>query len=222
MYLDDTGYEKLVIHKKKVLMFAGFGKVIQQWKDWIFSDPIDASGMPPHKGMAVCMVDAETQNVDFHAHQDIVSDGVHCAGSGARPAYGCWLLNKCAKTAVETAKKQDFCSGGEVKYFDFRSGENNASNPFAAQMTIDEVDKAINQRGVVMKINVPGLGNPPFAFANGANDDESEAAVKEIRSKIASGELSANAPCDGMYNDWSEENKIKFNKALAGMFGWKS
>lgn len=45
--------------------------------------------------------------------------------------------------------------------------------------------------------------------------------VIAIREKIASGELSANAPCDGMYNEWAKEDETKFKSALDDMFGWK-
>ena len=74
-----------------------------------------------------------------------------------------------------------------------------------------------------MKINIPQAGNIPFSMASISANDTNDAlsAAEQIRNKIDSGELSANAPCDGMYNDWSAENKEKFNLALGEMFGWK-
>jgi hypothetical protein len=224
MYVDDVGYDKIVEQNGKVLMFAGFGRAIQQWKDWIASNPTGPSGMPIHKGMSVCMVDAATKSVDFEAEQDIVNNGVYCAGSGARHAYGCWVYNKCAKKAVETAKSLDFFSGGEIKYFDFKNSINNLTpKALLTNITIDTVDAAILKGGQIMKINIniPAPGNPPFTMAASANSDDSTIAAEQIRAKIASGELSATAPCDGMHNDWSKENKDRFSEALGKMFGWK-
>jgi hypothetical protein len=225
MYVDDTGYDKIVAHNNKVLMFAGLGKAIQLWKDWIASNPTSPLGMPEHRGMAVCMVDATSRKVNFDAHQDIIDKGVYCAGSGSRYAYGCWISNKNARKAVETAKSLDYFSGGEIKYFNFKDSTNNLTpkQPIT-NITIATVDAAIKQGGKIMKINIPSPGNPPFSMATTSANDNNEVlvAAELIRSKIDAGELSANAPCDGMYNDWSEENKEKFNLALGGMFGWKS
>ena len=73
-----------------------------------------------------------------------------------------------------------------------------------------------------MKINVsPPPGNPPFPQAGASANDDAAGALEQIRTKIATGELSANAPCDGMHNEWTEESKGKFNAALGKMFGWK-
>jgi hypothetical protein len=230
LYLDDTGYEKMLVRNGKVLMFAGYGRVIQLWKDWINSDPPDPSGMPAHKGMSVCMVDGATRTVDFDAEQDIVANGVYCAGSGSRSAYSCWSANRDAHRAVETAKSKDIFSGGEVKFYNFKNGSNNLVNNYpTAGITIKMVDQAILSRGSVMKTNTNSTSGASLPFPkvanakaadDAANDDKS--AVEEIREKIAAGELSANAPCDGMHNDWTEENKAKFQKALGNMFGWKN
>lgn len=221
MYVDDSGYDKIIEHNGQVLMFAGFGRAIQQWKDWIASNPADISNMPHHKGMSVCMVNALSSTVVFDAQQDIVNNGVYCAGSGARHAYGCWISNKSATKAVETAKTLDFFSGGEIKYFDFKNKINNLTlqQPLA-NITIASVDAAILQGGQVMKINtnLPIPSNPPFARASA---NEEDIVTAQIRAKVQAGELSATAPCDGMHNDWSQENKDKFTLALGQMFGWK-
>lgn len=224
MYADEVGYDKIIHQRGKVLMFAGFGSAIQAWKDWILSTPIGPVDMPPHKGMAVCMVDATTKIVDFDAHQDIVDSGVYCAGSGARHAYGCWKSNNSAIKAVETAKSMDIFSGGEIKYFDCNNQSNNLTQlaPLT-NITINTVDEAILRGGKIMKINLPSPGNPPFSLRteSSANDDGEASAIALITRKVASGELSATAPCDGMHNDWTDVNKEKFTLALGNMFGWK-
>lgn len=220
LYIDDVGYDKIELCNGKALMFAGYGRKIDEWKKWIRSNPQDASNMPGFEGMAVCMVDVASKAVDFSAEQDIVNSGAYCAGSGSFYAFSCWSVNRCAKKAVETAKSTDIFSGGEVKYYAFTNGENNLNYP-QAQVTIEMVDKALSERGLVMNMNRNATGTPAIPFPKAAAANEQDAAVKDIRAKVASGDLSANAPCDGMYNDWKDEDKSKFVDALGRMFGWK-
>jgi len=235
-YLDDTGYEKIERCNGVALMFAGRGKKIQEYKDWIRSKPEDASNMPDVKGMSVCMVDEASGAVEFAKHQDIEAGNVRCAGSGARWAFNCWSDNKCAKTAVNTAMSRDFFSGGPVKYIDFANPATNLVS-YAAQnqLTIETITKNILQRGIAMKIHAipPGTPNLPFAkvdaavaaqvdsgSASAANDDE-RAARAAVEQLVAAGKLGATAPCDGMHNDWSEDDKADFQRALGKMFRWK-
>ena len=49
-----------------------------------------------------------------------------------------------------------------------------------------------------------------------ASNDE----VRDLKSKIASGELSADAPSDAMYNKWTEEQKSRVKTALGQIFKW--
>jgi hypothetical protein len=224
LYLDDTGYEKIERCNGVALMFAGLGPKIQEYKDWIRSKPTDFSLMPDVKGMAVCMVHEASNNVTFRKHQDIEANNVYCAGSGARPAYSCWLDNKCSKTAVESAKLKDHYSGGEVKYVNFGTSETNLHAVFPqVQMTIQTITDNIIQRGIAMQIHATPTGTPDLKLAkasSGVVNDE-QAARAEMASLVAQGKLSATAPCDGMHSDWSEEDKTAFRAALAQMFGWE-
>lgn len=225
-YLDDTGYEKIERYNGVALMFAGNGRKIQEFKDWIRSNPTDASAMPNEKGMSVCMVNEGSGTLMFQKHQDIDSENVLCAGSGARWAFNCWLANKCSKRAVETAKTKDYCSGGEVKYVDFANAVSNVSTVFAEQnLHIDTVTRNILERGIAMKIQATpkGVPNLPFKKAAGATAANEELLAREEAAKLAaSGQLAATAPCDGMHNEWSEDDKADFRKALGTMFGWKN
>ncbi len=224
LYLDDTGYDKIERFNGVSLMFAGLGPKIQQYKDWIRSNPADFSAMPDVKGMAVCMVHEATNAVMFRKHQDIESNNVYCAGSGARPAYSCWLDNKCSKTAVESAKRKDHFSGGDVKYVNFATNETNLANIFPqVQMTIQMITDNIIQRGIAMQIHATPTGTPDLKLAKGSSatvHDEQSIRVA-MAQEVAAGKLSATAPCDGMHNDWSEEDKQNFKDALSQMFGWK-
>ena len=222
-YLDDTGYSKIERSHERVLSFAGYGGKIQEWKNWIRSEPADASNIPDFKGMSVCMVDEATGIVEFQI-QDIVANNAYCAGTGAYPAYGCWVENRCSKRAVVTAISKDLYSGGEVKFIDLLTKNHNLTDLYPqSQLTIADVSAAIAKRGIPMKLdNIPGSPKLPFPkAADGEAVNDEDAVRGEIQAMVAAGQISANAPCIGMHNDWTEENKEKFTQALGKMFGWK-
>jgi hypothetical protein len=228
-YLDDTGYEKILRHNGFSLMFAGNGRKIQEYKDWIRSNPPDDSSMPNEKGMSVCMIEDATGEVVFQRQQDINSENVLCAGSGARWAFGCWIQNKCSKQAVKTAKSKDVCSGGDVKYVDFAQGAvatNVVTYTVQKELHIDTVTKNILERGNAMKIQAlpPGTPDLPFNKADGILDvaQNEQAARAAAKALAASGQLTATAPCAGMHNDWDQDDRAEFKKALGKMFNWKN
>lgn len=174
--------------------------------------------MPACNGMAVCMVDTKSKAVLFSERQDIVKDGAYFAGTGSRYAYLCWDKNRNAQKSVATAKEVDIFTGGEVKYFDGESGDHNL-HPGTVDVTIDMVEKAIQTRGMVMEIaNGTTVGRPPFKLTDvAANDVE----LNELQGKIANGDLSAEAPCDGMYSEWTTDEKARLTDALSKVFSWK-
>ncbi|MDR6524581.1 hypothetical protein J2789_007297 [Variovorax paradoxus] len=218
VYVDDARFEKLECFGDTVFMFAGKGAAIQQWKTWIRSSPGDDSQMPPHDGMSVCVVDANTNTVLFSARQDIVKEGAYFTGSGSIHAATCWTTNRCALRAIETAKERDFYTGGEVKFFNTKTRENNLYAP-TNEVTMDMVRHAINERGVVMELATNKGLSPPFKRLPdlAANDAE----LQDLSGKLANGELQPEAPCDGMISEWSEDQKSKLSAVLGKVFGWK-
>ncbi|WP_457443808.1 hypothetical protein [Roseateles sp. P5_E4] len=211
-FVDDTGFDKIEVLTQWAFVFAGEGMGIQRWKDWIRSAPTSAAAMPAVDGVAVCIVDTATNTVRFALKQEIVRDGGYFAGSGALPAYLCWSTNKDARRAVDSAKGADRCTGGEVKYFDCVLKNHNLSN---AVVTIAEVNEVLLTRGYVMDLN---KGTPPVKLAEFAAN---ESHVNDIKAKIASGEVSVQAPCDQMYNRWTEEETAELQSVLADVFGWQ-
>lgn len=112
----------------------------------------------------------------------------------------------------------DVSSGGEVKYFDFASGRHNLFSP-TIDVQIGDVARALNDRGMVMQIALNSNTNsPPFKLKElAANDSE----LQEIQAKIANGDITPTAPCDGMYSDWTPEQQSKLKGVLSDVFGWK-
>lgn len=218
IFIDDARFEKIERYEDAVFMFAGNGQKIQAWKTWIRSRPADQSGMPPCEQMCVCIARFSTRDVLFAERQDIVRNGGHFAGSGSRFAFECWERNACARQAVESAKQFDYLSGGDVKFVDFTSGEHNLFS-LANDVQIGDVGKALAIRGNVMKIavNSTSVAQPPFKLADLAAND---ADLQDVQARIASGDVSPTAPCDGMYSEWTDAHKSKLTAVLSDVFGW--
>lgn len=215
IYLDDTGFDKIEVRHQAAFMFAGNGKRIQEWKMWLRTDPPDDSGQPSEEGVSICIADTSTKIMQSFGKENVIYKGGYFSGTGTLFAFACWSVNSDPKRSVETAKKFDLFSGGEVKFFDFSTKSHNLNYP-TVEITIDMVGEAISKRGIAMKTNLNATQMPPFVLAS--NDEEE---LADIRRKIASGEISANAPCDGMYKEWSQQEKADLKKTLGQIFGWK-
>lgn len=218
VYVDDARFEKLERFKSFAFMFAGLGLRIQEWKHWIRSEPSDLSSAPSLDGISVCIVNTDENAVIFSGRQDIVKDGAYFAGTGSRPAYLCWEKNRNAQKSIETAKEFDIYTGGDVKYIDGKSGSHNIYHG-TVEVTIDMVGKAIETRGMVMEIAASKpTGGAPFKLSDiAANDIE----MRQLQGKIANGELAPEAPCDGMYSEWTSDQKDRLKSALSTVFSWK-
>nr|WP_279086767.1 hypothetical protein [Comamonas thiooxydans] len=216
VYADDLAYSKIEIYQKSAFMFAGNGQMIQSWKDWISSSPTDDSGMPGYDGVCVCVVDIPSKKVRFKQPQDITKDGGYFAGSGSMPAYLCWSKNGDAKMAVTSATQSDPYSGGVVRHIDLNDMSGNLSIGPVVPQRIDDVRQAVLQRGMVMTI---AQNTAPFPLSQlAANDVE----LAQIRDEIASGKIAPAAPCDGMYTEWTDEQKSELKGVLSDIFGWQN
>lgn len=211
VYLDDTGCEKILLMHNRAIMFAGNGGRIQQWKDWLLSEPKDDSLQPKEEGLCICIADLTTGKMKRSFKQTVVDNKGYFAGTGTTYAVPCWVQNGDAKRSVDTAKIADDFSGGEVKYFNFSSRKHNIIS--GNNVTIQMVDNAILTRGLVMTTN----DKQSVSFATEAMRD---ADLAKMRAKIAAGDLSASAPSDGMYDQWSQEEKNSLKESLGEMFGW--
>jgi hypothetical protein len=216
-YIDDSGFDKLEIVGDFVLMFAGRGEGIRDWKIWLHSGPTGSQGQPAHDGISVCMIRVTDKAVTFCAGQDIVKDGGHFAGTGSHFAYSCWSANKDARRAVETAKVMDFCTGGEVKYFDLTTRAHNLH--YIGQQDYAGMLRALNNRGTIMSIKAEAKEPARFTVKQAAASNDAK--LREVAAKVASGDIRPEAPCDSMHTPWTEDQKKAFNVALGEALGWK-
>jgi len=218
LYLDDTNFDKVEIFKTTAFMFAGKGRLIEQWKLWIRSEPADDSGQPPVEGISINGIDMETSAIRYAEGKSITHESSIFAGSGALHAVRCWAANRDARRSVETAKQFDPATGGEVKYVDFKTKQHNLGSNIFAPSTIDDIDRAVATRGSIMDIGTLKTGAIPFKLSElAANNAE----IKQIQADIAAGKLSAEAPCEAMYSEWTPEEKGKLKAFLGDVFGWK-
>ena len=219
IFIDDARFEKIERYKNAVFMFAGNGQKIQAWKTWIRSAPISDDDQPDCESMCVCIADQVSKAVLFQDRQDIVKHGGYFAGSGSMHAYRCWAENRDARQAVESAKTFDYSSGGDVKYLEFATGDNNLFTLTTRDVHISDVNIAIATRGNVMEIALNNqVPSPPFKLSDMAAND---VRLKEVQGRIASGEISPTAPCDGMYSEWTGVQKANLKSVLGDVFGWK-
>jgi hypothetical protein len=216
IYLDDSGFDKIEICGGYGFMFAGLGRQVQRWKAWLRSAPGSNAGQPDHNGMAVCMVRIADGQEMFCAGAQIRNDESVFAGTGSHSAYSCWAQNRDARKSVETAKLYDKFTGGDVKFFDLKTGNHNLV--LGANITATDVQIQLGRRGLVMEIKSEPRSGAPFPLKDAVASND---VLAEASKKIVSGELQACAPCDQMHNQWSDDEKERFDQALGEAFGWK-
>lgn len=210
IFIDDTNFDKIAIghHQNLAFIFAGNGMLIELWKNAV-STGTPAIGTLPFslngQSIAIGIIKlGDAPEMIFSKNHDIAKGPASFAGSGSRHACECWLVNKCAKKAVGSASKLDFYTGGEIKYLELSTRNNNLSNT----ASMSDVHSHLLQRGTVMYTSKP---NESMAIEQAAANDPN---VKAVVDQMASGELTANAPCDGMYNDWHEREQQELHDIL--------
>lgn len=214
-YVDDAGFEKIVVRDDAVFLFAGNSAVIQQWKDYLAGQRYSHSASePPLAGIALLIVNAVTKEIIYGYGQDITLNGADqkavasFAGSGGRRAAQCWIQNMCAKRAIDTAKQVDVFSGGETKFFELTSKTGNLIEDVGLQ----GLGKAFKEKGMVMYL--AQLDKPMSIQEAQALDPR----VAEFAQQVASGQVPLNAPCDAMYNTPTAEDKAELRKVLGTLF----
>lgn len=217
VYVDDTNFHKFELTASTVFMFAGKGSRIQEWKNWI-KNGADQNTLPEFDGICICAVDIPSHAIKICEGLPIVQDGAAFGGSGALYAFSCWAVNGDAKRSVETAKTLDPATGGMTRYFDLKTQQHNLTENIFGETSIADVDRAILERGIVMDIANSKSGAPYKLSDLAASNDE----VRELQNKIASGTLSADAPADAMYNQWTPEQKNRVKSALGEIFRWNT
>lgn len=205
-YVDDTGYDKIALDEDTGFIFAGPGHAIDRWRTWALSPNQALLPRPPvETDFAICMTDLESGDILMEHGQKISDEFCRTAGTGAFPAYECWKVNFDAKTAVESAKKVDLSSGGDVKFLSCGDRKHNLS--FAA--SFDSIAAQFLHKGMVM---YPASSHNAVPIAQAANDDPR---VASLVSKVKSGQASAEAPSGLDPVVWTPADEARLDEALA-------
>jgi len=211
VYVDDTDYDKIAFDAVLGFLFAGSILNIDVWKCWVEGGRIGPAPMGNLDGTSIIIVNMANGDVEFTSDYMLASQANGAlealyAGSGGPFAKDCWTINRCAKTAVETAKTKDFYSGGQIKYVDRQSTDNNVSNNVAHT----QVNDVCKQRGFIMDLKKQ---DAPMLVKDAANDP-SNAVAQSIAQKVMQGKAVMSAPFPGIRQPWTQEKKQELADVL--------
>lgn len=204
-YVDDTGYDKIVYDEDTGYIFAGPGDVIERWRQWAMSPNQPVLKRPAvADDFAICMTDLETGEILMEHGQKVSDADCRTAGTGAKPAYDCWTVNKDARRAVQSATKHDHLSGGTVK---FLIGANRSNN-LDLTIPVGAVNECFLTKGMVMYVN---SHQQPVPVAQAASSDPR---IADVLKKAASGEVSAEAPSGYDPVVWTPTDEARLDSAI--------
>jgi hypothetical protein len=210
LYIDNSGYEKILVVAHLLFVFAGHGSLIQAWKRWAAQLPERTLPIPPCESekcsVCVTLTDMRRSRILFEHKQDVFDDpSTRFAGTGRHYAYQNWSATGDAIAAVAFAIQQDMYSGGDVKYHHF-DGRTNIKE----QRDMSYMRRKLRQEGRFMTIEPKSVTDVPVAEAIGNNPE-----LKDLLDRVVSGETSLVSPCDGMYVPWTDDEKRQFSRVIA-------
>ncbi|EGR6730032.1 hypothetical protein OYQ83_002154 [Salmonella enterica] len=211
LYVDNTGFGKLLQNENFIIVLAGNGVLIERWKNWFKSD-ISKPFPDVETGDAFLQVAI----INKDRNELIFSSGVHLpisehrelkalfSGSGRKYAARRWRERRCAKESVSAAIAADCYTGGEVRFIDFNHG--GLLNIEDTVNTIKEVNQTLLKRGLIMDMNNPGRKHRPLT-----NEE-----VESIRNLVANGDITPSAPTL-QSSPWTTEKRQQLNDAINTM-----
>ena len=211
--VDDVDYQKIITVDGKLLMFGGNSKVINAWKQAIslnahYPKSVNVASLPTD-GMAISIVSLTTCELIIEKGYHTVPDGASFAGTGYKDARLCWLENRDARRAVESAMKADFLTGGTVRFFNYSTGIHN----LAPDRSFEQFNSEFLRKGFVMYTDT----SAKLPIAEAAAQDNH---LHEVINKVSAGELAATAPCDPSYDTWSQADKEQLHTTMRELFNF--
>lgn len=216
LYVDDVGFEKMIFTGDAVYQFAGDSGVMQQWKDFLATEPKSSEHRPTLDGISLVVYDIGTHEIVL-AHQCLsigdppVRESIF-SGSGIAHAYPAWHISRCAYQATEHAVAMDPFSGGPVKFFETNDHRHNLLDV----IRVNDINRALPLKGYVMtKPNIETkLGEPVPVSEAAANDP----AIRAVVDEIAQGSILPSAPFMFMHSKTTPEQNASANAALDAFF----
>lgn len=212
IFVDDCDFEKIANRENAVMILAGNGQLIADWKKWWF-ESLDPEDMPETEvdgknGISLIIID-KVNNEVIHdcgmkiAYKCINTSDLKAAftGSGGKAAAENWTVTQCSRTALTAAATIDPFTSDIHKYVDFNSGKTNVKDPIYDYTSIIE---SIIQGGYIMTLNekdIVKLSESPLA--------------ETIKLALASGDLAASAPSPSVSDtEWTPEKKESLRAAI--------
>jgi len=217
IYADDTGFHKIAIRPGASLILAGDGQLISEWKRWWQQPTINSDNMPEvalsEIRLVSVMLITNEGDILFDAGPKMVLVDTQTqgyvgifSGSGKDYAAECFDRNRCFRTAVETAKRLDVCSGGTIMFSDISTGDHNLHDE---NYDYNSVITAIHDRGMIMKINNLNMSaNDPVTNLSAHHDADS------IKKALKSGSIRACAPSGDSQFRWTESRINRLKSAI--------
>lgn len=163
VYVDDTGFGKILLRQDIVLCLAGNGGLIEQWKRWWRANTL-VKNYPPFTTatgdyVALYAVDLKTNEMYPLSNQidcsyvDPNTRQVRAlfSGSGGEIAFRAWRATMNVIASIKFAISFDCCSGGGVRYIDYAAQQQDIEDSFHTML--DVRDKLITG-GFVMELNI--------------------------------------------------------------------
>lgn len=211
LYIDDTGFGKISDRNDFVLLLAGNGFLIELWKTWWKGDLQQQEPpvvLPTGQSVNLYIVKKSTNEVIFEKGKKLIVKDTTTnelfavfTGSGSGFAAHNWMEKHCARTAIEESKRFDPCSGGEVRYVDFHSGKSDLEDSVS---TINEVNQALIQRGLIMDTTNPQSPHVSISAQE----------VADVRQMLVNGSITPCAPVGGETVDWDDASKTRLRTAI--------
>ncbi|HBZ9867375.1 TPA: hypothetical protein MND73_004305 [Salmonella enterica subsp. houtenae] len=211
LYVDNTGFGKLLQNENFIIVLAGNGLLIERWKN-CFKYDISKPHPDVKTGDAflqVAIINKGRNELTFSSGEHLpLSDhrGLKAlfSGSGRKYAAHNWNEEQCAKASISAAIAADYHTGGDVRFIDFNhSGLLNIENTVN---TIKEVNQTLLKRGLIMDTNTPGRKHRPLTGA----------AAENVRHLVANGDIIPSAPT-GQSSPWTPEKRHQLEAAIDEM-----
>lgn len=217
VYIDNCSFEKIANKDHVVLVLAGNGELIAQWKEWWYNG-MDLENLPPididgKTVVSLMIVDKVNNDILFDTGE---KKNVYCedtklvlsvfSGSGSIHAADCWDRNRCVKKAIITASNEDYFTSDSVKYVNFITGKSNLGVP---NYNYDTIVNEMLDEGFIMDVR-------NSTAANDAGIRLNQHQIKdEVMELFANGKAVASAPFSDISEfKWNKTNKAKLVTAI--------
>ena len=209
LFVDDTGFDKIIAREGAVMICAGSAQFIELWKAWFLEPtpqipPTETKDDAGNVWQAICVSIIGRPGFDqlFSAgsYENYEGAAEFC-GTGALYAKDCYSVNGCATTAVRSASCHDPMTGGAVKFAQVNEPFDNNLNE--ALVPLQEVMNQMNERGMAMDKSSGKVVSIAEKFS-----DNTGAAAALCASKLS-------APSGQALRAWTDREKQDVLKVMA-------